>query len=326
MIKDKFLDKLGANTSNMHLTGLNKLIQIKHEHNLVDIWRKKNPYKRISTYHNHDKTIHSRLDRIYNTKTIQIRTCNIIPMPLSDHDGVSAIIQISDGNRWGPGTWKLNTSILKQNEFQEIFKNVWKNWQNKKREYKNHNLWWDAGKLYFKKIAIEDCTRKNRQINNKQQKLTQYISQEKLEKINKYPQELNDIENYKHEGTIISKEKIILNEEKSTKYFYLQKKQKQKKKEYSPTNRWQKNNIWLKNTEILKKCKKYYQQLYNKQKTCQMTQKEWLKPVTHKISNIQNKSPKKQTELSEIQQALQETKNRKSPRIDGIPTEFYKEF
>ena len=57
-----------------------------------------------------------------------------------------------------------------------------------------------------------------------------------------------------------------------------------------------------------------------------MTQKELLKPVTHKISNVQNKSPKKQTELSEIQQALQETKNRKSPRIDGIPTEFYKEF
>ena len=56
-------------------------------------------------------------------------------------------------------------------------------------------------------------------------------------------------------GTIISKEKIILNEEKSTKYFYLQKKQKQKKKEYSPTNRWQKNNIWLKNTEILKNAK-----------------------------------------------------------------------
>ena len=37
MIKDKFLDKLGANTSNMHLTGLNKFIQTKHEHNLVDI-------------------------------------------------------------------------------------------------------------------------------------------------------------------------------------------------------------------------------------------------------------------------------------------------
>ena len=52
-----------------------------------------------------------------------------------------------------------------------------------------------------------------------------------MEKIDKYQQELNDIENYKHEGPIIrSKEKIILNEEKPTKYFYLQEKQKQKKK------------------------------------------------------------------------------------------------
>ena len=41
MIEDKFLDKLGGNTSNTHLTGLNKLIEIKHEHSLVDTWRKK---------------------------------------------------------------------------------------------------------------------------------------------------------------------------------------------------------------------------------------------------------------------------------------------
>ena len=71
MIEDKFVDKLGGNTSNTHLTGLDKHIEIKHEHNLVDIWRKKNPYKIIFTYHNHDKTIHSRLDRIYTTKKIQ---------------------------------------------------------------------------------------------------------------------------------------------------------------------------------------------------------------------------------------------------------------
>ena len=140
-------------------------------------------------------------------RKFKIKTRNIIPIPLTDHDGASAIIQIIEGNTRGPGIWKLNTSILKQKEFQEIFKKFWKNWQNKKREYKNQNLWWDADKLYFKKIAIEYCTRKNKQINNKQQNLTQYISQAKsklnpnTEKINKYQQELNDIENYKHEGT-----------------------------------------------------------------------------------------------------------------------------
>ena len=44
-------------------------------------------------------------------------------------------------------------------------------------------------------------------------------------KIKKYEIELEEIENYKKQGTIIrSKEKIILNEKKPTKYFFLQEK------------------------------------------------------------------------------------------------------
>ena len=154
VIEDKFLDKLGDNTSRTHLIGLNKLLEIKHEHNLVDIWRKNNPYKRIFTYHNHDKTIHSRLHRIYISKTIKTKKCKISSTSLSDHESVSVILQISEENPGEPGVWKLNTSTLKQKKFQEIFKIFWNFWQNKKKEYKYHNDWWDAGKLYFKTIAI----------------------------------------------------------------------------------------------------------------------------------------------------------------------------
>ena len=105
------------------------------------------------------------------------------------------------------------------------------------KQYNNHNLWCDAGKLYLKTITIDYCTRRNKNINQKQQQLINDISHEKsklnanIEKIKKYQQDLNDIENYKTEGTIIrSKEKTILNEDKPTKYFYLQEKQKQTKK------------------------------------------------------------------------------------------------
>ena len=257
MIEDIFLDKLGGNTSNTHLTGLNKLTEIKNEHKLVDIWRKTNPSKRHFIYHNADKTIHSRLDRIYISKAIKTKTCKINPISLSDHDSVSVILQISKENPRGPDIGKLNTSTLKQKKFQEIFKNFWNFRQHKKKEYKNHNDWWDAGKLYFKTIAIDYCTRRNKQINKKQQELIHYISQEKsklnpnIEQINKYQQELNDIENYKNEGTIIrSKEKTILNEEKPTKYFYSKEKQKQTKKHLTRLLD-DKGKVLLKNTEIL---------------------------------------------------------------------------
>ena len=56
MLEDILLDKIGGNTSNTHLIGLNILTEIKNQNNLIDIWRTINPDKRMFTYHNPDKT------------------------------------------------------------------------------------------------------------------------------------------------------------------------------------------------------------------------------------------------------------------------------
>ena len=122
--------------------------------------------------------------------------------------------------------------------------------------------------MYLKTIIIDFCTWKYNQTNKKQQDPIFYITQEKskltlnIEKINKYRQEPNEIKNYKYEDTIIrSKEKVILNEEKPTKYFYSQEKQKQSNKNIT-TLIDDKENILQKNTDILNECKNFHQKLY----------------------------------------------------------------
>ena len=86
-------------------------------------------------------------------------------------------------------------------------------------------------------MAIKFSTEENQKINNKLQKLTNSILQKKNKvqpnKINieNWQNQINDIENYKTQGTIIrSKEMTIINEETPNKYFYLQEQQKQAKK------------------------------------------------------------------------------------------------
>ena len=81
---------------------------------------------------------------------------------------------------------------------------------------------------------------------------------------------------------------------------------------------------YKKNTDILNECKKFYQKLYNKQKTCETTQKQLLQNINSKISNNQNQTRTKEIETSEIKLAIQNMENDKSPGIDGIPVkEFY---
>ena len=332
MIEDFFLDKLGGNTSSIHLIGLETITEIKNKYNLVDIWRKINPSKTFFTYHNPDKTIHTRLDRNYISKKAKTKTSKIQTTSLSDHDGVYVTFQVSEENPRESGIWKMNTSVLKHKKTKEILQSFWEYWQKKKIEYENHNVWWDTGKMYLKTIIIDFCTRKKKQINKKQQDLIFYITQEKsklipnIEKINKYQQELNEIENYKTEGTVIrSKEKVILNEEKPTKYFYTQEKQNKTKKNITTLidEKW---NILQKNTDILNECKNYYQKLYINQNTCLDTQKQLLQQIQLKVSEMQNQRLTKQIQIIEIQQALQTMENGKSPGMDGIPVEFYKEF
>ena len=106
---------------------------------MVDIWGKINPSKRLFTYHNSDKTIHTRLDKIYISRKIKIKTCKIQPTSLSDHDGVSVIFQINEENPRGSGIWKMNTSRLKQKKFKEIFQSFWEYWKKEKTEYRNQN-------------------------------------------------------------------------------------------------------------------------------------------------------------------------------------------
>ena len=140
------------------------------------------------------------------------------------------------------------------------------------------------------------------------------------------PTRTRQIENYKHEGTVIrSKEKIILNEEKPTKFFYSLEKQKQRKENITKLKD-ENDKTFKKSNDILNECTNYYQKLYNKQKTCQKTQKELLKHITPKISKTQNQKLQTKIDISEILQAITEMENRKSPGVDGIPIEFYKEF
>ena len=99
--------------------------------------------------------MHSRIDRFYINKNRKTKHTSTFPNNLSDHDGLKLNIQIEKTNSTGQRFRKLNTSILKQKEFQKIFQNFWEDWQKEKTKYKSLNQWLELGKVYFKILAIK---------------------------------------------------------------------------------------------------------------------------------------------------------------------------
>ncbi len=81
--------------------------------NLEDIWRTQNPTKKEFTYLSPLGSF-SRLDKFYTSREFRDKftNCFINSFPHSDHDKVILKLDFSKIKR-GPGSWMLNSSILK---------------------------------------------------------------------------------------------------------------------------------------------------------------------------------------------------------------------
>ena len=159
-----------------------------------------------------------------------MNSTQILPFQYSEHDSIQLKI-LQKQQRRGPGYWKVNTSILKHENYQNAIKNFWQDSQEQKQNYNNITQWWEVGKLYLKMISINYSSTLNQKIKIAQQKATNEILLEKqketpnLNKIIELLNQLEDIQNYNKQGTIIrSKEKFILDQEQPNKYFFEQEK------------------------------------------------------------------------------------------------------
>ena len=133
MVKD-INDGLGDSICNTHVVGSQTLSNLILNQNLQDTWHKSQKF----TYHWIQSNIHSRLDRIYATKNINILYSKITPFQHSDQEALITEFILRTGLR-GPGYWKLNTSILSQKNFQTALKNSQPN--NNQIVWSNDFLW-----------------------------------------------------------------------------------------------------------------------------------------------------------------------------------------
>ena len=151
------LDKVGGNDRSGLITAPLQR-DILNKFDLVDIFRKKHPKKVITTYHG-PNNISSRLDRFYISKSVEsdVDVCSVLPFCMSDHDMI--VINFTDFTNitFGPGYWKMNTSVLSDRAYRTAF-----------IDFFHDNLidevtldWWDFFKDQVKKFTIEYCKKKD---------------------------------------------------------------------------------------------------------------------------------------------------------------------
>lgn len=143
---------------------LNNLIE---QANLIDIWRHTHKNKCEFTWRsNNNPPILSRLDYflITNFLTNITKSCEIKPGFKTDHALITLNINFSKKNK-GPGYFKINNSLLLEEDFQVMIRNSIKETVNLNNET-NPNTMWELIKGNIRNETIKYSIYKNKKIKN----------------------------------------------------------------------------------------------------------------------------------------------------------------
>ena len=332
-VADLHLDKWGGNPQLLK-PGAQALHSFTNNFNNVDVYRHLNKQGREVTWTDKRGTVASRLDRFYLPAAFlsERSKCDILPCYFSDHSLVKICFQLPEASPKGQGIWKLNVSVLQDNEFELQIRQFWSEWRDNKVNFPDQRLWWDIGKFQMKRIAIRysvgltkaRASRKTelelefQRVNNNRP-----VDGVRLQEIKS---ELAELQSKRAEGTKIrSKAKWLEEGERPTKYFFNLENHKQNKKcirELSSPN----GETIKSNPEILAQLGRFYKSLYSAEATNKTSQDLLLNKLTNKLSPEERELLEHKLSHPECREALDAMEAGKSPGNDGFPAEFYRRF
>ena len=298
MVLDKDMDKLGGQNS-VKSRSVVKLRELINDYNLIDIWRLKNEKKKRYTWRQNKPRVHCRLDYFlisHHVMDLIVKT-HILPSILSDHSPVSIDLKFLEEPLKGSGHWKLNLSLLNDQEFKILLRQKMTLWIEEYKHMQNKNLKWELLKYEIRRYCMRYSKKKKVDKHERKSELEkQLLELEEMESVNdafiyneldRVKLELNTILLDEAQGSIVrSRARWIEEGEKSTSYFFNLEKQNAIKKNIRKLIH---NNKEVTNqAEILNALLEYYQNLYKFQPTQLDDNNLFTNPLIPKLFSGEN--------------------------------------
>ena len=284
----------------------------------------------------------------YELKEVSI--CQPVKQPgVIDHNALKAVFEISTLKR-GLGYWKLNNSVLKDQQYLQGVHEVIDLTLREYQEIKSFQLVWEILKICIKEYTIHYCIDRKRDKSNKIKntqitldKLNEDIlfleTKDKLTKVEKElllihktkKLELESICNTffedKAKGYCVrSRTKWLEEGEVCSRYFLSLEKQRQSENVIKKVK--VDDKYMFENNDILEESVKFYQNLYSK--TCVSPQQIQNYLGKNRSIKTLNKRERefcdKEISKAELREIVKNLKCNKAPGLDGLTNEFYQTF
>lgn len=309
------------------------LIKLIENHNLIDTATHKD--NKTHTYYGWKCS--SLLDKILFTHNIQYLIFDYLNeiCPTSDHN-ILTINIINKMNLTKTKTkrkryWKLNNSILLDENVTAAIGNLWDEWRLFQDNYDSLIDWYLIGKNKVRKMLMR-LSKQRATLRNKEEKdITNILNHEinkpnpDIETINKLKKQYNKLIEYKIEGIKVRSRLLNFpNEEKGSKAFY--------NIEQRNNRRAQIDKLTLDNKQVITDNKiidneifNFYSKLYSSQHIEQADIDNMLRHYNN-IGDLTEQDKinlNKPFELKEIKKTIDRMNSNKSPGGDGLTKEYY---
>ncbi|KAJ1080854.1 hypothetical protein NDU88_001043 [Pleurodeles waltl] len=119
--------------------------------------------------------LRSRIDFVFTSKSVGIRQHSMVTVHFSDHRAIRFQGELTGKLLTGPGTWKLNSSLLGREDVQKVLRRTYSEWQGMKDTFQSTGEWWDwvKGRIqdFFKNVGRKAARGRRKEFSRLQQQL-----------------------------------------------------------------------------------------------------------------------------------------------------------
>ena len=329
------MDTLNHSNISCTLVGHAELCSTVSDFDLEDKWRVVYPQCKSFTWANKAGTQASRLDRFYIPADLVVEKYEISVFPFSDHKVIQIVLPFAQsGDCQTPKVthWKLNTSILEEQEYKNKIKKLFNDMATLMEAFDNIAHWWDDLKRRIKIITIAYCSARK----VKQQQDCDHLRVE-LEACKPGPEyallkdRLREMYESRYRITNIKSdfEKDLL-DEKCSSYFFRRTRER-RKRNFVKCVRNTEGELVNGTDKVLDVFREFYGTLYQKHEGRSGQDMDWL--FSHPSQTQQSSSEgvcdgsgEVTFETDKLKECLRGMSVSKSPGSDGLPAEFYLTF
>ena len=335
---DRAVDRLGSAVDDTSRESSAALARAFDACCCVDIWRYLHPSSSGFTWSRWSGLLSSRIDLVGcpYVWVSSVSSCDILPCSFSDHCAVLFCVSVPEVIPPGPGLWKLNISILEEDEYAASVASFWQNWRCCKDLFSSLSEWWEAGKSRLKGLTISYCSGRSSQSSQARsllarlaEHLKRRLDEGHLSCLGPYHSVLGQLSRLdldKAKGAQVRSRIRWVEEGESSSAYFFRLEKKRAADAWVSALRESDGSIVSNPDDLCHSFASFYSSLFTASPTDPAAQETLLDKVSAALSSDQAKLCEGMLSIEECYAALIGMAKRKTPGIDGFPMEFYVKF